>query len=225
MRVAPKLTLGLCVLWLCGSLVLISVAREEKPAISAPQALQLLKEGNERFLAGHSEHKNSGEKRRLELVEGQHPFAVVVTCADSRVPPELIFDRGLGDVFVLRVAGNIADPYILGSIEYAVEHLHVPLVVVMGHDHCGAVAAALAPKKPGGDLGMLISNVFVGDHLPKATEAMQSAAVRNNVLHQTAIVGERSEVLKKAAAEKHVQIEAAIYHLHSGKVEWLNRKE
>jgi carbonic anhydrase len=225
MRIAATLTMTLAAVCLCGSLVLgISAAKEEKSPVSAAQALQLLKEGNERYAADRLEQKDIGQKRRLELVQGQHPFAVVVTCADSRVPPELIFNQGLGDVFVLRVAGNIADPFILGSIEYAVEHLHAPLVVVLGHDHCGAVAAALNPHKPSGNLGMLISHVFVGKELPKATEAMHLAAVKNNVLHQAAAVTAHSEVLKKAAEEEQVRIEAAVYHLESGKVEWLEKK-
>jgi carbonic anhydrase len=225
MKTASRMATGLVVVWLCGNLILgMSRATEEKSAISGPQALQLLKEGNDRYAADRSEHKDVSQKRRLELVKGQHPFAVVLTCADSRVPPELVFDRGLGDLFVLRVAGNIADPFVLGSIEYAVEHLHVPLVVVLGHEHCGAVAAALSPKKPGGHLGTLISSVFVGKELPKTTEEMQTAAVRSNVLHQAWAITGRSKVLKKAAEEKHVRIEAGVYHLDSGKVEWLHKK-
>jgi carbonic anhydrase len=225
MRMASRMATASVVIWLCGNLIVgVSRATEERAAISGPQALQLLKEGNDRYAADRSEHKDVSQKRRLELVKGQHPFAVVLTCADSRVPPELIFDRGLGDIFVLRLAGNIADPFVLGSIEYAVEHLHVPLVVVLGHDHCGAVAAALSPKKPSGYLGALIGSVFVGKELPKTTEAMQSAAVRNNVVHQVKTIAGRSEVLKKAAEEKHVQIEAGVYHLDSGKVEWLHKE-
>jgi carbonic anhydrase len=225
MRFTRKLATGLVAVCLCGTLVLaMSRATEEKSAISAPQALQLLKDGNDRYSTDHLEKRDVGQKRRQELVKGQHPFAVVVTCADSRVPPELIFDRGLGDIFVLRVAGNIAEPFVLGSIEYAVEHLHTPLVVVLGHDHCGAVAAALSPEKPSGNLGLLINKVFVGKDLPKAAEPMHLAAEKNNVLHQVEAITSHSDVLKKAAEEKQVQIEAALYHLDSGKVEWLDKK-
>jgi carbonic anhydrase len=219
-----KLSRELMAICLCCALILgISRAAEEKPAISASRALQLLKEGNDRYAADRSQQQDTSQARRLELVKGQHPIAVVIACADSRVPPELIFNQGLGDVFVLRVAGNIADPFVLGSVEYAVEHLHVPLVVVLGHDHCGAVAAALNLKKPGGNLGMLIANVFVGGRLPPSAEAMHLAAVKNNVLHQAEAVTSRSETLKKAADEKEIQIEPAVYHLDSGKVEWLKK--
>jgi carbonic anhydrase len=224
-RIAPKVALKLAAVCLCGGLIFgISRAAEEKSAISAPQALQLLKDGNARFSADRAQTKDTSQKRRLELVKGQHPFAVVLACADSRVSPELIFDQGLGDIFVLRVAGNIADPFVLGSVEYAVEHLHTPLIVVLGHDHCGAVAAALSPKKPGGNLGMVINRVFVGKQLPQSTEAMHLAAAKNNAIHQAKSITDSSEVLKKAVDEKHIQIEAGLYHLDSGKVEWLEQK-
>ncbi len=101
-------------------------------------------------------------RRRALLAKGQHPHAVILSCADSRVAPELLFDQGLGDLFVLRVAGNISDPFVLGSIEYAVEHLHAPLIVVLGHESCGAVAAALTKVDFPGNLGTLIKEVHVG---------------------------------------------------------------
>src|SRR5439155_1280302 len=127
------------------ALFLVGRVRAEAPVTGA-QALERLKAGNTRFAADKSNPKNIGKDRRAVLAKGQHPFAVVLTCADSRVAPELVFDQGLGDLFVLRVAGNIADPFVLGSIEYAVEHLHTPLIVVLGHESCGAVAAALTKE-------------------------------------------------------------------------------
>lgn len=114
-----------------------------QPKVSAADAFSLLREGNLRFVGGQTEHPNQGSDRRFEIAKGQSPFAVVLTCADSRLSPEIIFDRGLGDLFVLRVAGNVADPDIIASIEYAVEHLGSSLVVVLGHEKCGAVKAAL----------------------------------------------------------------------------------
>ncbi len=198
-------------------------AAEEKAAISAEQAWQLLKEGNDRFAADRLEHKDLGQKRRLELLKGQHPIAVVLACADSRAAPELIFNQGLGDIFVLRVAGNIADPFVLGSAEYAVEHLHTPLLVVLGHEQCGAVAAALDAEITGGNLRTVINNVYIGKHLPPQPDAALSAAVRNNVLHQAELITDRSYFLKKAADEKKLKIVAGVYHLDSGKVEWLDK--
>src|SRR5205085_10520354 len=137
----------------------------------------LLKEGNGRFAAGKLAVKDVGAQRRATLAKGQHPFAVVLACADSRVPPELVFDQGLGELFVLRVAGNLADPFVLGSIEYAVEHLHTPLIVVLGHENCGAVAAALTKAAFPGNLGTLVKEVHVGKNLPMERAAALPAAV------------------------------------------------
>ena len=108
---------------------------------------------------------NQGVERRKELVEGQHPFAIILCCSDSRVPPEVIFDQGLGDLFIVRTAGNVFDNIALGSIEYAVEHLEVPLLVVLGHGQCGAVTATVE----GGHAPGHISNVV---------EAIQPAVVK-----------------------------------------------
>src|SRR2546421_4904043 len=143
-----------------------SNSQEAAPPTPAA-ALKLLKQGNERFTQGKLAARDIGASRRAALAKGQHPFAVVLTCADSRVAPELVFDQGLGDIFVLRVAGNIADRSVIGSIEYAVEHLHTPLIVVLGHESCGAVQAALEGKSLPGDLGWLVQQVHVGVKLPE----------------------------------------------------------
>ncbi len=115
----------------------------DKPGLSPTAALQRLRDGNARYAAGRSNHPDLSPARRGELVDGQHPFATILACADSRVGPELIFDQGLGDLFVVRDAGNVVDDVMLGSIEYSVIHLGVPLIVVLGHEHCGAVTAAV----------------------------------------------------------------------------------
>lgn len=105
-----------------------------------------LVEGNQRYMRDHPKHPHQSLKRIKELNSGQHPFAVIVSCSDSRVPPELIFDQGLGDLFVIRTAGNVIGDFELGSIEYAVEHLGANLIVVLGHDGCGAVSAFIEHK-------------------------------------------------------------------------------
>ena len=111
--------------------------------LSATEALERLKVGNQRFISGELAHPNTRPERRKELMAGQSPFATIITCADSRVPVEILFDQGLGDLFVIRVAGNISDDAILGSVEYAAAILGVNLTVVMGHKSCGAVGAAV----------------------------------------------------------------------------------
>jgi carbonic anhydrase len=178
-------------------------------------------EGNDRFAADKPSKREVGTDRRKELAKGQHPFAVVLTCADSRVAPELIFDAGLGELFVLRVAGNIADPAVVGSIEYAVEHLHAPLIVVLGHESCGAVAAALDGKPLPGDLGWLVKQVKVGDKLPDAKDDRLLSGIRNNVLAASADIRLRSKVIHEEVAHKKVVIVPAVYSLKSGKVEWI----
>ncbi len=193
-------------------------------AVTADQAMQMLKDGNTHFVAGHASGKDVSDKRRQELAKGQHPFAAVLTCADSRVPPEYIFGQGLGDIFVVRVAGNVAETYSLGSIEYAAEHLHTPLIVILGHEKCGAVAAALSPEKPEGNLGKLIGEVSPGQNLPNEKDAAQATAVRNNLLKQAEIVETKSPVIKKLIEENKVKVVPALYHLDSGKVEWLDDK-
>ncbi|AET67666.1 carbonic anhydrase [Desulfosporosinus orientis DSM 765] len=131
---------------------------ERTEVISSPnEAKQLLSDGNERYTTGKTLKKDISINKRSELLEkGQHPFAVIVSCSDSRVPPEILFDQALGDLFVIRVAGNVITPVELGSVEYAVEHLGTPLVVVLGHEACGAVTAALQAEGGHGNIGEII---------------------------------------------------------------------
>ena len=115
-----------------------------RPQIDTPEmALQELKDGNKRFADGMMRHPGHNPKRRQQVAQNQQPFAVVLACSDSRLPPEVVFDQGLGDLFVIRVAGNIVDTAVLGSVEYALEHLGSPLVMALGHQSCGAVTATL----------------------------------------------------------------------------------
>jgi carbonic anhydrase len=193
---------------------------QEKTAPTADEALQRLKKGNEKFVAGSAAADVSAE-RRQEVAKRQHPFAIILTCADSRLAPEHIFHQGLGDIFVLRVAGNIADPYVLGSTEYAVEHLHSPLIVVLGHSKCGAVEAALGENKPAGNLGKLIAEVHIGKNLPVEKPAALDAAIANNVRHQAELLTKRSDVVKEFVDHKKVRIVTGVYSLESGKVTWL----
>jgi carbonic anhydrase len=200
-----------------------SISQEAAPP-TADGALRLLKDGNGRFATDKLAAKDIGAQRRAALAKGQKPFAIVLTCADSRVAPELIFDQGLGELFVLRVAGNLTDPFILGSIEYAVEHLHAPLIVVLGHESCGAVAAALAKQPLPGNLGKLVKEVHIGKDLPTDKATALPIAVKNNVVFYAGQLTERSELLKEEVAHKKVKIVGGVYRLASGKVEWLEGK-
>jgi carbonic anhydrase len=209
-----------------GSVLLLAFSAQaaDKPTPTAKQAWQRLKDGNERFAADRPEDKNVGSARRKELTAGQHPFAVVLSCADSRVPPEIIFDQGLGNLFVVRVAGNISEPFALGAIDYAVEHLHVPLIVVLGHEKCGAVAAALEENKPGGNLGRLIGEIHVGQRLSADKNEALADSVESNVRFQAKVLTGRSAVIREHVRQKKLQVVAAIYDLATGKVRWLEAK-
>jgi carbonic anhydrase len=201
-----------------------AAAAPEEKTLTPDQAWQRLKAGNNRFADEKMEQPDLSAKRRRELAKGQKPFAVVLTCADSRLTPEFIFNQGLGDLFALRVAGNIVDQYELGSIEYAVEHLHVPLVVLLGHEKCGAVEAALGGAKSPGNLGKLLGEIDVGKGLPSGQEAALAVAVKNNARHQALLLTERSAVIKEHVEKKQVRIVYGVYQLANGKVDWLEEK-
>ena len=134
-------------------------ANDSVSSISASQALQMLKDGNQRFISGKSIHPHSDFERIKETSKGQKPFVTINGCSDSRVPPELIFDQGFGDVFVVRNAGNVSDTDEIGTIEYGTEHLGTNLVVVVGHTKCGAVTAVAKGDSVGGSIPKLVDNI------------------------------------------------------------------
>lgn len=197
----------------------------QQPAgvVSADQALANLMEGNQRYVRHKEQHPDESLARRKELETAQHPFAVILGCADSRVPPELLFDQGLGDLFDIRVAGNVVDDAVLGSIEYAVEHLGTKLIIVLGHEKCGAVSAAVE----GGD---------VPGHLKALVAAIQPSvdATRNDPgdrVHNCVIANARrvagqirasEPILKEAVEKAGVKVVAADYALDTGKVNLLD---
>ena len=178
----------------------------------AKTALQMLKDGNDRFVQNRLCDKSSYEQDRLLLVDGQKPFAVVLCCSDSRVPPEIFFDQKLGDIFVVRNAGNIVDETVLGSIEYAVEHLGCPLVVVCGHNNCGAVTAACE----GGSLPPNIRSLV--DHIQPAVDR------GGNVDDVTrANVEIMADLIRDDDVIQHLKttVAGAFYDLRTGVVSWL----
>jgi carbonic anhydrase len=202
-----------------------SLARAQEATPTPEKALDRLKEGNARFVADKPTTRDNTDKKRRELVKGQRPFAIVLACADSRVSPELIFDQGLGDLFVLRVAGNIADPALLGSMEYGVTHLKSPLIVVLGHEKCGAVEAAISGQKLDGNLGKLIDMVQPGKDLPKDEKQALNAGIANNVRTQAGLLTSKSDVLKDFVSSKRIRIATGVYSLETGKVTWLDAPE
>lgn len=189
--------------------------------------LSLLKEGNVRFVEGKSFHPNQEISRRTELAAaGQEPSATILACSDSRDPVELIFDRGVGDLFVVRVAGNVAGLSELATMEYGVTHLGTPLLIVMGHSKCGAVTAAVKGAELHGHLPSLISLIK-----PAAEKAKNSGpeeeyvprAIELNVWQQVENIFAKSALIREFAAAGKVQIIGAVYDIATGKVQWLGQ--
>jgi carbonic anhydrase len=192
------------------------------PAMSPARALAQLLEGNRRFQRDANSHPRLHAKRRSELVGGQSPFAVILSCSDSRVPPELIFDQGLGGLFVVRLAGNTVTRAGLESIDYAVDHLGASLILVLGHDSCGAVKGALTEcvSKPVAQLPEIFANICPAvDQARKTGGAnLESTTIDLNVTDQEKIL-ERSPLLKQRLADQSLKIVGAHYDIESGKVQ------
>lgn len=184
------------------------------------EALDLLLAGNARFVEGKSTGHDLAA-RREEVADEQQPYAVVLSCSDSRVPSELVFDATLGDLFVCRVAGNVLDPFVVGSIEYAVAHLSPVLVMVMGHERCGAVTAAVELVNGGGSPGGSIHAVV--DALGAVLEPGMSVdeGVRANALAGARALPERSAIVREAVESNALRVVPAVYSLDSGRVELL----
>lgn len=195
--------------------------------ISAAQTLELLISGNERFLNGTSRLRNLTRADFADLAQGQSPFATILGCSDSRVPPELIFDAGLGELFVVRVAGNVFSPEVAGSLQYAGSHLNTPLFVVLGHEGCGAVSAALATRDQGAEqrsrIQLLVNAILPGlpQSSPQASpEARLSEAVESNVRWTVRQILETPEG-RMRVAEGRMKIVGAIYDIASGRLRFL----
>jgi len=189
---------------------------------SADTVLAALKAGNQRHVNARYTHPHQTTSRRLELARGQQPRAVILTCADSRVAPEIVFDQGLGDLFVIRVAGNIAPPAEVASIEYAVEHLHTPLVVVMGHQSCGAVGAAIEGGEAPGHLPALIDSIRpVVEKARLLGGNLSNNAVRLNVERVVDQLRSSTPLLAGEVAAGKLRIVGAVYSLDTGQVGWL----
>jgi len=207
------------------------------PAVSPDEALQKLMDGNQRYV----ENQMTGTKlcdlpTRTSLAKSQHPYAIILTCSDSRVPPEILFDKGLGEIFVIRVAGNVPDPIVLGSIEYAAEHLGSPLVMVLGHERCGAVKATVDSKgKSSGSRNIDAIVKAVAPSVKTAAKDCQACrddkkcadtkkdefvecVVDANAKNVAASLTKNSKILKHLLHEKKIRIVAAKYDLDDGKV-------
>ncbi len=186
--------------------------------------LSKLIDGNKRFVSSAPVKKDVGDKRRQELTKGQYPFATVLSCSDSRVPPELVFDQGLGDIFIIRVAGNVVEPTTLGSIEYGVEHLHTPLLVILGHESCGAVKATLETTgKPEGNIGAILKKIMPAVNTAKKSKKDKAEtlqiAIQENIRNTYKDILKNSKIVSELVHEGKLKVIGAEYYLSTGKVE------
>lgn len=195
-------------------LILFLLVLQAGFAQTPDELLKQLMEGNTRYINDKLLYPNQSSARREEVQEKQHPFAAILGCSDSRVAPEIIFDQGLGDLFIVRVAGNVAGPVELDSVEYSIKHLGATLIVVLGHQSCGAVTAIMEGQTADIEaVARLIEPAVKGS---KTTEEAIKANVRN-VVDQL----KKTPLLKKLVAKKKIACVGAYYHLGSGKVELL----
>src|SRR5207248_488537 len=227
-------------------------AHPDQPIVPPAEAISRLKAGNARYTSGKEQppessqerafeatnsYENTGmiflgttaaqaAKRRAELTKSQHPFAIIVSCSDSRVPPEIVFDQGLGNLFVLRVAGNVIDDHSLGSIEYAVDHLAVRLIVVLGHQRCGAVKAAKETIAAKGEAPAHIQSLVAA--IKPAVESTLNgdldATIKANVKDVVDALGSSTPILKGKVDAGDVQVIGGYYSLDTGAVTFLDKK-
>ena len=194
--------------------------------ISPVEAISRLKEGNSRYTSGNLQHPGQTAEQRTELAKTQHPFAAIVSCSDSRVPPEIVFDQGLGDLFVVRVAGNVINEEGLGSIEYTVDHLGTRLILVLGHQRCGAVDAAkqtiAAKGKAPGHIQSLVTAI------KPAVEATAKddldTTIKANVKNVVQALRSSTPILKAEVDSGKIQVVGGYYSLDTGAVTFLNEK-
>ncbi|MBV1811213.1 carbonic anhydrase [Pseudomonas viridiflava] len=230
-----KILQGACCLPAAAALMQMpSIAQAASPTsprtnMTADQALKTLRDGNDAFMKDTTIKTEGNRDRRLEIAKGQTPFCILISCSDSRVPPELLFGRGLGELFIVRNAGNTVDTTALGSIEYGVSQLGVPLVVVMGHEKCGAVAAAVSVVEDGtvfqGAIGQMIEPIIpaVLTAKGKKSKDLLEDSVKSNIQRTVARLRSASEpALMNPIKAGTVKVVGAYYSLENGKVDFFD---
>jgi carbonic anhydrase len=200
----------------------MSHGKNVEQKFTADSVLAELKTGNEHHVARRYQHPHETIDRRRELVTEQHPHAEILSCSDSRVPPEIVFDQGLGDLFIIRVAGNVATDTEIGSLEYGAEHLHIPLLLVLGHESCGAVTAAVQGGPPEGHIAALVNLIKPAVEKTRGMSGDPVAnAVRANVEMVVKHLRSSTPILSELVAHGKLKIVGGVYSLETGAVTWL----
>lgn len=202
------------------SLAGVAMAQESSAdGATSENPRERLLDGNKHYMEERLSHPDQTRARLVELAQGQHPFAAIVCCSDSRVPPEIIFDQGLGDVFVIRLAGNVMDAAALGSLEYAVEHLGVKYIMVLGHERCGAVEATVKGGHAPGHIASLVKAITPAVNKVRNTPGdLLDNAVRANVAMVVKQLQSSRPILEERFSKKELAIEGARYDLDDGSV-------
>lgn len=196
-----------------------SLPKPTHESLNPDAALKRLLDGNQRFLGQKANHPDQSKARLQEVAQAQHPYATLLTCADSRVTPEILFDEGVGDLFDIRIAGNVVTPEVLGSLEYAVALLNTPLLMVLGHERCGAVTAAVKGEQLLGHIGSFVKAIEPAVKLVKgkAGDPVENAVVAN-VRYQVEGLTEKSSILAQRVLEGKLKIVGGRYDLDTGEV-------
>jgi len=223
-----RISLLMLIVIVAAALAAPALATSAGPGIFPDEALRILKEGNARYVGGKLQHPHQGpERRALTAGQGQHPLAAVLTCSDSRVPPEIIFDQGIGDLFVVRVAGNVSATAEIGSIEYAVDQRGAPLVLALGHTQCGLVGAVLDGAKLPPNIASLAEPIKPAvdkareANLGAAQDVLLKAAITANVWQAMEDMLRLSPVIREKVKAGKVKLVGALYDLDTGQVQWL----
>ena len=204
------------------AMIVPGISQKAETTITADSVLAELKGGNQHHAQHQYQHPHENATRQRELVSGQNPHAEILSCSDSRVPPEIIFDQGLGDLFVVRVAGNVASDPEIGSLEYGAEHLHIPLLVVLGHESCGAVTAAVQGSAEA-HIAALVNLIKPAVDKSRGQSGDQVAnAVRANVQLVVQQLRASTPILSELVAHGKLKIVGGVYSLETGKVTWLS---
>lgn len=197
-----------------------TIIAQHDNSITSDEALIKLLEGNKRFVEFKQNHPHQNEARLNEVSSSQNPFAIIVGCSDSRVPPEIIFDQGIGDLFIIRNAGNVVDDFAMASIEYAVEHLDVKLIVVLGHERCGAVDATIKGGHLPGQLNRLTDEIKPAINSAKRlTGDLLTNVIYANTKRIEDQISSSEDIIKKFIQHKGLKVVSAYYNLDTGKVE------
>ena len=198
--------------------------------LTSDEALTVLQQGNARYVAGKPEHPNlSQERRSVTASRNQHPFAACLSCSDSRVPVELIFDRGIGDIFVVRVAGNVLGRSELASLEYAADHLGIPLILVLGHTHCGTLHAVFENGLRDGNLRSLALRILPAvekankDFPDQSLDKRVFEAMKANVWNTVADIFSSSKSIREKVRNQELEVIGAFYDLETGQVNWMGQ--